>query len=63
MQKLMKKCGITEGHLENEEPQDSMFFELNANESAEEKEDCQMWFSESSRLMDWLYQDEDMQCH
>lgn len=30
MQKLMKKGGITEGHLENEEPEDSMFFGLNA---------------------------------
>jgi hypothetical protein len=70
MQKLLKDSGIPEGYPgkrsevpEKEEPQESMFLGLNAMESAEENEETQMWFSESSRFMDWLIEDEDMQCH
>ncbi len=68
---MLKNSGIPEGTpgkragrlSENEEPQDSMFFGLNKEESAEEKEEPKMWFSESSRLIDWFFEDEDMQCH
>jgi hypothetical protein len=68
MQILIKRSGIPEGNpensadimSENEKPQDSMFFGPNAKESTEENGENQMWFSESSRLMDWLIEDEDM---
>lgn len=67
----MTNSGITDGDFEkewgnltdNREPQESIFFGLNANESTEGNEEPQMWFSESPRLMDWLFEDEDMQCH
>ncbi len=68
---LLKDSGITDGDLEkgwgnlpeNRGPQESMFFGLDANRSTEESEEPQMWFTESSSLMDWLFEDEDMQCH
>ncbi len=68
---MLTNSGITDGDLEKESGnlpesrglQESMFFGLNANESTEGSEETQMWFLESSRLMDWLFEDEDMQCH